>query len=68
MTNLSSSQSLPEHVQVPVAKIVSIDALLPGNDVAADPNATALKDLLATYLKPADIENVAAAYQMALRV
>ena len=38
-------------------------AVDPGD--ADDPNAAALKDLLAPYLKPADIKSVAAAYDMA---
>ena len=63
MTNLAPSQSSPPSAQTPAA-IGAINAELPGIDVI-DPNATALKALLATYLKPADIDNVAAAYAMA---
>ena len=63
MTNLAPSQSTPPSAQTPAA-IGAINAELPGVD-AVDPNATALKELLATYLKPADIDNVAAAYAMA---
>ena len=68
MTNLSSSQSPPQHAQGTTGKNViapPIGADLPRADSVVDPNATALKELLATYLKPADIENVAAAYAMA---
>jgi GTP diphosphokinase / guanosine-3',5'-bis(diphosphate) 3'-diphosphatase len=63
MTNLAPSQSTPPSAQTPAA-LGAINAELPGVDVV-DPNATALKELLATYLKPADIDNVAAAYAMA---
>ena len=65
MTNLSSSQSLPQHAPGSVAKIGAIEALLPVAEVVVDPYASALNELLATYLKPADIENVEAAYAMA---
>ncbi len=68
MTNLSSSQSPPQHAQGAAAKTSLLGALgadSPHTDAVVDPNATALKELLATYLKPADIENVAAAYAMA---
>ena len=64
MTNLSSSQSpLPSaQTTAPIGAL----ALAPlGTEVLVDPNATALKELLATYLKAADIDNVAAAYAMA---
>ena len=63
MTNLAPSQSPPPTAQMSAA-IGAINADLPGID-AVDPNASALKELLATYLKPADIDNVAAAYAMA---
>ncbi len=71
MTNLSSSQSPPQHAQSTTGKNViappigALGADLPRADSVVDPNATALKELLATYLKPTDIENVAAAYAMA---
>ena len=68
MTNLSSSQSQLAHTQASQAKTPPTSALLeapPGAETPGDTNATALKELLATYLKPADIENVAAAYDMA---
>ena len=70
MTNLSPSQSqaAPTQAQASATGNASFGALadaVAGNEVAVDTNATVLKDLLATYLKPSDIENVAAAYAMA---
>ncbi len=68
MTNLSSSQSLPQRVQVDASKAAPIDTLStaePGADAVVTAKAQTLKALLATYLKPADIDNVEAAYAMA---
>ena len=70
MTNLSPSQSqaastLTQASATNNAAIGAIADALPGSDVVVDANATALKELLASYLKPADIEKVAAAYAMA---
>ena len=71
MTNLSSSQSPPQHDLGITAKNITAPLIgasgadSPHTDAVVDPNATALKELLATYLKPADIEKVAAAYAMA---
>ena len=70
MTNLSPSQSqaAPTQAQASATGNASFGALtdaVAGNEVAVDTNATVLKDLLVTYLKPSDIENVAAAYAMA---
>ena len=70
MTNLSPSQSqaAPTQAQASATGNASFGALadaVAGSEVAVDTNATVLKDLLATYLKPSDIENVAAAYAMA---
>ena len=70
MTNLSPSQSQAASTltQASATNNAAIGALadaVPGSDVVVDANAAALKELLASYLKPADIENVAAAYAMA---
>ena len=72
MTNLSSSQSPLPSAQTSAAPVAVIGApigaladAVPASDADVDPNATALKELLATYLKPADIDNVASAYAMA---
>ena len=68
MTNLSSSQSTPASVQGSTAKtppIGTLATILPVADISVDPNATALNDLLAVYLKAADIDKVMAAYAMA---
>ena len=67
MTNLSPPQSLLASALAALARIAprgAFAASRPATEVI-DPNATALTELLATYLKPADIENVAAAYAMA---
>ena len=73
MTNLSSSRSsLASAQQAAAIKAVPIGTLAatpPGvetvADPAVDPNATALNEILATYLKPTDIDNVMSAYAMA---
>ena len=64
MTNLAPSQSSLAPAQIS-AGIGPISVVNPGSDGIVDHDAAALKELLATYLKPADIENVAAAYAMA---
>lgn len=64
MTNLAPSQSSLAPAQIS-AGICPISVANPGTDGIVDHDAAALKELLATYLKPADIENVAAAYAMA---
>ena len=64
MTNLAPSQSSLAPAQIS-AGIGPISVANPGTDGIVDHDAAALKELLATYLKPADIENVAAAYAMA---
>ena len=64
MTNLAPSQSSLAPAQISAA-IGPISVANPGTDGIVDHDAAALKELLATYLKPADIENVAAAYAMA---
>ena len=68
MTNLSSSQSPPQRVPVDASTAAPTDPLPaaePGEDTVVTAKAQTLKALLATYLKPADIENVEAAYAMA---
>ena len=68
MTNLSSSQSPPQRVPVDASTAAPTDPLPaaePGEDAVVTAKAQTLKALLATYLKPADIENVEAAYAMA---
>ncbi len=49
---------------VAASSLLSADTADDPNAVV-DPNAAALKELLASYLKPADIKSVAAAYDMA---
>ena len=73
MTNLSSSRSpLASAQQAAAIKAVPIGTLAatPPDvetvaEPAVDPNATALNEILATYLKPTDIDNVMSAYAMA---
>ena len=64
MTNLAPSQSSLAPAQIS-AGISPIGVANPVTDGIVDHDAAALKELLASYLKPADIENVAAAYAMA---
>ena len=72
MTNLSSSRSPLASAQAAAIKALPIGTLAATQpvaeavvDPAVDPNATALNEILATYLKAADIDNVMSAYAMA---